>query len=270
MKILPKLAMAAMALWLPTQSLADAKETAGMLKLEYTDGREATFGVEEVNKVLRTVGVRVSTTALPKEALPILEASHTRATTEEEDAKLISAFELTREDLLAEIEAAGRKPTVENGGSLVTSEPDVAPYPKVYDMNKMDAGTRAWVQNRFGPLHINHSEDGVGIDEVMTVVSGGPWVWFFELPGNVTGKLTLGYVGLDGEAWRISYPGIRPHGGFLDPEFGLVVAYAHGPDQFTIHFDEENLAGSSLVGTNPWIDQSGDAPKLLDAPLNGN
>ncbi|UWQ32429.1 hypothetical protein K3555_18145 [Leisingera sp. M527] len=270
MKLLSKLAAAAAVLWLPAQGLAGAADTAGLLKLEYTDGRPTSLGVEDVNAVLNSVGVRVSTVAIPDEALPILEASRSRAITAEEEAQLISAFELTREDLLAEIAAAGRQPTVENGGSLTTSEPGVAPYPKVYDMNKMDAETRIWVHKKFGPLHINHAEDGTGIDEVMTVISGGPWVWFFELPGDVIGKLTLGHVGPEGEAWRISYPGIRPHGGFLNPEYGLVVAYAHGPEQFEIHFDADNVAGSRLNGTNAWIDFSGDKPVLLDTPLSGN
>lgn len=164
----------------------------------------------------------------------------------------------------------GREPVVENGGSLMTSEPDGAPYPKLYDMKAMDAGTRVWVQNKLGPLHINHTAEGVGIDEVMTIVSGGPWTWFVELPGDVVGKLTLGYVGLDSDAWRLSYPGLQPHGGFLDSESGLIVAYAHGPEQFTIHFDADNIAGSKLVGTNPWIDTSGETPELLDGPLEAN
>ncbi|PRZ42620.1 hypothetical protein [Tritonibacter scottomollicae] len=270
MKLLSKLAVAVAAFWLPAQGFAGAEDTAGILKLEYTDGRPASVGVEDVNTVLRSVGVRVSTVALPKQALPVLEASRSRAVTAEEEAQLISDFALSREDLLAEIAAAGREPTVENGGSLTTSEPGVAPYPKVYDMHKMNADTRVWVHKKFGPLHINHAEDGTGIDEVMTIVSGGPWVWFFELPGDVIGKLTLGHVGPEGEAWRISYPGIRPHGGFLDPEYGLVVAHAHGPEQFEIHFDADNIAGSRLNGTNAWIDISGDKPLLLDAPLTGN
>lgn len=270
MKLLSRLAVAAAVLWLPVQGLAGAEDTAGLLKLEYTDGRRATIGVEDVNTVLRSVGVRVSTIAIPAQALPVLEASRSRAITAEEEAQLISDFALSREDLLAEIAAAGREPTVENGGSLTTSEPGVAPYPKVYDMNKMDAATRVWVHKKFGPLHINHAEDGTGIDEVMTIVSGGPWVWFFELPDDVIGKLTLGHVGPEGEAWRISYPGIRPHGGFLDPEYGLVVAYAHGPEQFEIHFDADNIAGSRLNGTNAWIGMSGDKPVLLNTPLNGN
>ncbi|MBY6059544.1 hypothetical protein [Leisingera daeponensis] len=268
MKILSKIAVAVTAFWLPAQGFAEANETAGMLKLEYTDGREATIGVKEVNEVLRSIGVRVSTVPLKEEALPLLAASHTRSLTGEEASLLISHFELSREDLLAEIEAAGRQPTVENGGSLTTHEPGIAPYPKVYDMNAMDADTRVWVHGKFSPLHVNHTEEGIGIDEVMTIVSGGPWVWFFELPEDVIGKLTLGYVGLDGQAWRISYPGIKPHGGFLDPEYGLVVAYAHGPEQFIMHFDEENIAGSKLNGTNAWVDFSGGAPQLLDTPLS--
>ncbi|UWQ60602.1 hypothetical protein K3722_19460 (plasmid) [Leisingera caerulea] len=269
MKLLSKLAVAAAVLWLPSQGLAGAEDTAGLLKLEYTDGRAAAEGVENVNAVLRSVGVRVSTVAIPDQAVPVLEASRGRAITAEEEAQLISDFRLTRQDLLAEIKAAGRAPTVENGGSLTTSEPGVAPYPKVYDMNKMDADTRVWVHRKFGPLHINHAEDGTGIDEVMTIVSGGPWVWFFELPGDVIGKLTLGHVGPQGKAWRISYPGIKPHGGFLDPDYGLVVAYAHGPEQFEIHFEEDNIAGSRLNGTNAWIDMSGGKPVLLEAPLSG-
>ncbi|KUJ81203.1 hypothetical protein [Ruegeria profundi] len=270
MKLFSKLVMAAAVLCLPAQAFANPEDTAGVLKLEYTDGRAATFGVEDVNAVLQSVGVRVSTVAIPEQALPILEASHSRAITAEEEEQLISDFELTRADLLAEIKAAGRMPTVENGGSLTTFEEGMAPYPKIYDMNKMDAETRAWVHNKFGPLHVNHTDEGVGIDEVMTIVSGGPWVWFFELPGDVIGKLTLGYVGLDGEAWRISYPGIKPHGGFLDPEFGLVVAYAHGPEQFEMRFDADNIAGSRLNGTNAWIDTSGSKPLLLNTPLKTN
>ena len=98
----------------------------------------------------------------------------------------------------------------------------------------------------------------------MTIVSGGPWTWFFLLPDDVVGKLTLGHVGLDGPGWRISYPGLGPHGGYLDAEYGLVVAYAHGPENFVMRYVEPSVMGAELLGTNPWIDLSGDTPKLLD------
>ncbi|SLN76247.1 hypothetical protein [Ruegeria meonggei] len=128
MQILSKLAVGAMALWLSNQAIAGAQDTAGVLELAKNDGRATAVGIDGVNEVLRGVGVRVSTVAVPEEALPLLEASHSRAIAEEEAEALISHFELTRDDLLAQIEAAGRVPTVENGGFLITSEPGVAPW----------------------------------------------------------------------------------------------------------------------------------------------
>ncbi|AXN34853.1 hypothetical protein [Vibrio coralliilyticus] len=247
-----------------TQSVAKTMSTEGQLTLSYSDGRAPTQGVEKVNEVLKTIGVRVSTVSLPEEAKPILEISKKRALTKEESEKLISLFSLHRGDLLDQIEKAGRLPEAHRGGFLSTSEVGVAPYPKVYDMKAMTPEVMHFLQEKFGKLHVNSSEDGVGIDEVMTIVSGGPWTWFFVLPDNVIGKLTLSHVSLDGDAWRISYPGLVPHGGFLDAPYGLVVAYAHGPKNFVMRYEEPSVEGTETLGTNSWIDFSGDIPKLLD------
>lgn len=264
MKKLLSLALVSVSLLLPTQSFAEQSKTAGVLELAYSDGRPVTTGVEDVNKVLRTVGVRVSTLPLPDDAKPILEASKSRAITQEEADELISHFSLHRGQLLDEIHKAGRKPEAHRGGYLSTSEISVAPYPKVYDMRALSAEVKAFLQKKFGLLHVNSADNGVGIDEVMTIVSGGPWTWFFSLPDNVVGKLTLGHVGLEGKAWRISYPGLGPHGGYLDAEYGLVVAYAHGPKNFVMRYEEPSVEGAELLNTNPWIDFSGETPKLLD------
>jgi len=247
-----------------TSVIATPAETEGQLTLSYSDGRTATKGVDNVNAVLHTVGVRVSTLPLPEEATPILEASKTRAITQEESTKLISHFSLHRGQLLDQISKAGRKPEAHRGGFLQTGEEGLAPYPKVYDMNAMTPEVIAFLQEKFGKLHVNSADNGMGIDEVMTIVSGGPWTWFFLLPDNVIGKLTLGHVSIDGQAWRISYPGLVPHGGFLDPEYGLVVAYAHGPKNFVMRYEEPSVDGAELLGTNSWIDLTGKTPKLLD------
>ncbi len=232
------------------------------LKLSYSDGRPDTIGVDPVNSVLRSVGVRVSQVPLPESARPILKTSHSRALNAEETAKLISLFSLHRGQLLDEISKAGRKPEAHRGGFLSTSEGGNAPYPKVYDMRSMTPEAVAWVQDKFGRLHVNSADNGVGIDEVMTIVSGGPWIWFFALPNDVVCKLTLGHVRLDGQAWRISYPGLGPHGAFLDPEYGLVVAFAHGPQNFVIRYEEPSVEGTNLLNTNPWMDFTGKTPKL--------
>ena len=258
------LALCVLLLILPTHSFADTAQTTGELTLSYSDGKPATTGVENVNAVLREVGVRVSRVALPEAALPILQASQSRAINAEEASRLLSAFSLHRGQLLEEIEKAGRRPEVHRGGFLTTSESGVPPYPKVYDMKALSPEVKAQLQVKFGKLHVNSADNGVGIDEVMTIVSGGPWTWFFALPGDVVGKLILGHVGLDGPAWRISYPGLGPHGGYLDAEYGLVVAYAHGPENFVMRYVEPSVHSAEILGTNPWIDFSGVAPTLLE------
>ena len=258
------LVLYALLLILPTHSFADQDQTEGTIKLSYSDGSPATTGIGNINNILRSVGVRVSTVPLPEVASPILKTSQTRAITPEEADKLISHFSLHRGELLNQISKAGRKPEAHRGGYLSISEIDVPSYPKVYDMMAMTPEVKAYLQEKFGKLHVNSADNGMGIDEVMTIVSGGPWTWFFALPENVIGKLTLGHVGLAGQGWRISYPGLGPHGGFLDSEYGLVVAYAHGPKNFVMRYEEPSVKNTETLGTNSWIDFSGKTPKLLD------
>jgi hypothetical protein len=246
------------------QSMAKIISKESRLTLYYSDGRIPTQGVEKVNEVLKTIGVRVSTVPLPEEAKPILEASQKRAITKEESDNLMSLFSMHRGDLLEQIKKAGRVPESHRGGFLSTSEIGVAPYPKVYDMKAMTPEVMHYLQYKFGKLHVNSSDDGVGIEEVMTIVSGGPWTWFFVLPDNVVGKLTLEHVSLNDDAWRISYPGLVPHGGFFDAPYGLVVAYAHGPKNFVMRYEEPSVEGTETLGTNSWIDFNGDVPKLKD------
>jgi hypothetical protein len=232
--------------------------------LYYSDGSEPDYGVEAINRRLLEIGVRVSQVAIPKDAKPILRQSARRALSQEESDELTRHFHLGRRELLDEIRSAGRRPEMHRGGYLQTSELDVPPYPKVYDMKALDRETTAFLQRKFGKLHINSSEAGVGIDEVMTIVSGGPYTWFFVFEDNVVGKLHFGKVHEDGRAWRISYPGLVPHGGYFDAPHGLVVAYAHGPKHFVMRYADKSVEGHETLGDNPWIDFSKDEPVLLD------
>jgi hypothetical protein len=257
--IAPVMAVAAAA-----PGAASTHEGDGQLKLSYTDGRQATVGVDEVNQVLRSIGVRITRVSVPDDAAPIVVASTSRALTREESMRLLSLFQLDREQLLEEIRLAGRQPGAHRGGFLSTSEIGVAPYPKVYDLKALPPADLQFAQEKFGKLHVNSSEDGVGIDEVMTVVSGGPWTWFFRLPDGVVAKLSLGAVRIGGLAWRLSYPGLVPHGAFLDADHGLIVAHAHGPRNFVLRYEDPSIDGAELLGANPWIDFSGEAPKLRD------
>ena len=263
-KKVTNLLASAMFVLLSANSYADKFETQGLLKLSYSDGRTVTTGLNNVNAVLTQVGVRVSEVALPKAASSILKTSQTRAINAEETKELLSIFSLHRGELLDQITKAGREPATHRGGFLSTSEVGVAPYPKVYDMKALTPEVTAYLQEKFGKLHVNSAENGTGIDEVMSIVSGGPWTWFFLLPNDVIGKLALGYVGLDGLGWRISYPGLVPHGGYFDSEYGLVVAHAHGPKNFVMRYEDPSVEGAEVLGTNSWVDLSGEIPRLLD------
>lgn len=238
----------------------------GHLALHFSDGKSAAIGTEAVNVRLREIGVRVTQVAIPEAARPILQASRTRAVTSDEAQALLRHFHLGRRELLQEIEAAGRKPEMHRGGWLQTSEQGVPPYPKVYDMMSLDPETTAYLQVKFGKLHVNSSEAGVGIDEVMTIVSGGPYTWFFVLSDGVVGKLRLGIVPDGGKAWRISYPGLVPHGGYFDARHGLVIAHAHGPEQFVMRYEDPSVEHADTLNGNPWIDFTTNPPALLDRP----
>ena len=248
--------------------LADSQSssTDTRIALYYSDESEPSFGIDSVNESLMRVGVRVSEVAIPIEARPILEASVSRAVTESEANQLIELFYLGRRELLSEIVNAGRAPEMHRGGYLQTSEEGVAPYPKVYDMMSLDRETEVFLQHKFGKLHVNSSEAGVGIDEVMTIVSGGPYTWFFVFQDGVVGKLRFGEVLDGGKAWRISYPGLVPHGGYFDAPNGLVVAYAHGPKHFVMRYDDDSVKGYETLGENPWIDFTISEPELLTEP----
>lgn len=247
-----------------------ATDGEGFLALHFSDGTPTVEGLEAVNARLREIGVRVSEVAIPEAVQPILEASRKRAVTTAQSESLLRHFHLGRRELVDEIVRAGREPEMHRGGHLATSEPGVPPYPKVYDMKALDEKTTAFLQEKFGKLHVNSSEAGVGIDEVMTIVSGGPYTWFFVFDGGVVGKLRFGSVSGKGKAWRISYPGLVPHGGFFDAEHGLVVAFAHGPEHFVMRYEDPSVDGFETLGGNPWIDFSARPPRLLERPQPGS
>ena len=254
-----------------TASIAVARnvpaiDAENFIALYYSDGSAPTVGLDEVNRKLGEVGVHVSQVPIPEDAIPMLRASRTRAVTTKEADELLRRFPLGRRELLAEIARAGRTPAMPRGGFLQTREPGVAPYPKVYDMRSMDDATTKFIQRKFGRLHVNSSDAGVGIDEVMTIISGGPYTWFFVFKGDVVGKLRFGIVGDGNKAWRISYPGLVPHGGYFDARHGLVVAYAHGPESFVMRYEDPSVEGAATLNDNPWIDFDVDGPRLLYQP----
>lgn len=226
------------------------------VQLNFSDGRPGLSDLAAVNNVLESVGVRLSRIELPIEARPVLEASAKAPLSDAEKARLLELFSLSRLDVLEQIRAAGRQPSVPGGGSMSSGEVGVPPYPKVYDLKSMQPQDRLAARNKFGRLHINSTDDGVGVDEVMTLVAGGPWTWYFLLKDNAVVELRMSRVQPADQGWRLSYPGLTPHGGLFHAEDGLCIAYITGPEVWTMRYDAPGLAESRMLGKNPWIDFS--------------
>lgn len=233
------------------------------VRLSFSDGRHDAVGLDAVNDQLLKVGVRISEVPVPAQASSVIETSRTRGLNEAEQKELLSIFSLDRAAFLDIVSQAGRKPAVEGGGELSISEQDVPPYPKVYDMKALDRETVAFLMRKFGRLHVNSANSGEGIDEVMTIVSGGPYTWFFVLKDHVVGKVRFSDVRPGQPAWRISYPGLGPHGGYFDAAHGLVVANAHGPKIFVMRYEAPGVAAAERLNDNPWIDFTVNPPRLL-------
>lgn len=233
-----------------------------IVSLKFSDGRADVVGIENVNEALKPIGIHVQTIDIPQSAKPILEASHTRALTKPEQNELISIFSLDQAQLLEQVKLAGRTPAV-TGGGVLTEETGVGPYPKVYDMKALYQKTHKAVLEKYGRMHVNSADDGTDVDEVMTVVAGGPFRWGFTMKDGSIARFQVDEVSLDDQAVRVSYHGLGMHAGIMDAKQGLIVAYAHGPKEFTMRY-EANVPHAELLGTNPWIDFSGEMPVVLE------
>lgn len=124
-------------------SIAAAPATAhaggNPVTLSHLDGRPAEMGIENVNRQLRQIGARISEVPIPPDASPILEASRTRAISDNETEQIGALFTMHRGQLLQEVSNAGRQPEARRGGYLSTSEIGDAPYPKIFDMKAIPA-----------------------------------------------------------------------------------------------------------------------------------
>ena len=205
-------------------------------------------GLDAVNAVLSTVGVSIRDIASVLDHSELDEA--TAATFHDlrnksrggavlhprlEAPLLLEYYKMSRR---AQIEEActfsGREAAVTGGGSLTTEEMTAPPYPKVYDLASMGPPeTRGDVYRKFGTLHVNKTIEGVGVDEVMMILSSSSVLtWFFQnSKGNGVLKLLIPRIGNinNTQGLCLSYPGLTPHGACLEPSTGIIVASITGP-----------------------------------------
>ena len=222
-------------------------------RLKFSDGRPDLVKLSEINEVLKSVGVRLIRIEVPKESIPLLEASLKALLTEEEKARVLKTFSLSREAMIEQARGAGREPVIAGGGSMSTGEAGVAPYPKVYDLKAMGSQDRLNARNKFGRLHVNATDAMLGVDEVMTLPVGGPWTWYFQLKNQLVVELQMDRIAPGEPGWRLSYPGLTPHGAYFHSKEGLCIAYITGPQMWTMRYEAPTLTGADMLGKNPWI-----------------
>jgi hypothetical protein len=238
-------------------SQGGTKNEFGYPTLSFSDNRHDVTILGDINSALRTVGVYIGQVKIPNEAVEILQNSALRELNEAECSKILNIFVLNRSDIINQIKITGREPVVPGGGSLTTSEENMPSYPKIYDLKTLNDSDRLYVQNKFGALHSNYNEEGIGVDEIMTVLSGGPWTWFFSLDDNeLVAKLTIPRINPTLGGWKLNYPGMLPHGALIDALDGICVAQVCGSQTWAMHYEPNDVCRASILGKNPWISLS--------------
>lgn len=202
-------------------------------RLDLHDGRTVT-GVDDANVELAAFGTRVwpiDLSAAPVDVRGLLPRPELSST---ESITVRDWFLLPRLRLLELIAAAGRQPTVPNGGQLSTL--DVAndvTYPQLY---VIEPGVD---YRRFDRLHVNASDDGTELDEVMSILSGGGVRLVQRLEDGIESTLHLG-CDSDDTGWCVSYGG-HPHiGSFTGARPGTkVLVQAIGPARWQARYVDD-------------------------------
>ena len=202
------------------------------LEIEGTDVSWST--VAEIQEELRQIGIGVWPLPLdgvPADIRPMLRQD---SLTEAETARIRDHFLLPRERLLELIADSGRTPNVPGGGALVTSVANQGyGYPQLWVVQGDVDYTR------FDRFHVNVSDAGVGVDEVLQMVSGEGVIVRAEQPDGRVYNLRLDCPS-DEACWMFCYDAGRSHIGSLSsatPGTKLVVQ-AIGPPEWSLRYTD--------------------------------
>ena len=156
------------------------------IRLEFSDGHLPLTDVAEINVALAEIGTGVWPLDLSGEPDDIRRLLGQPTLTEAEAERMRKHFLLPRERLLEIIAVAGRKPNVPGGGELTTWVSNHGySYPQLWIVQGDEDYTR------FDRFHVNVSEDGIGVDEVLQMLWGGGLVIHHLLPSGVTLTMSL-------------------------------------------------------------------------------
>lgn len=204
------------------------------IRLEFSDNRAPLTTVASINTALSEIGTGVWPLDLSGIPGDVQQHLMQPTLTDVEAERLRTYFLLPRQRLLEIIAAAGREPHVANGGALTTSvaNHDYA-YPQLWVV------TSEVDYTRFDRFHVNIADDGIGVDEVLQVLTGGGVVIRTRQPSGVTLTLRLDCPSADC-GWLVTYDGGKPHMGSLSSaRLGTkVMVQAIGPARWSLRYIE--------------------------------
>jgi hypothetical protein len=203
------------------------------IELEFSDGRPSLTAAADVNAALGEVGAGVWRLDLTGASDDVRDLLRRRTLSDAEALRVRSHFLLPRERLLEIIAAAGRTPNVPGGGALSTTVTNEGySYPQLW----MVQGPVDF--SRFDRLHINISDDGIGVDEVLQFLSGAGVVIHLQTPRGALLTLRLDCPD-EGSGWLLTYDGGKPHiGSLAGATVGAkLLAQVIGPPRWAIRYD---------------------------------
>ncbi|MGI9533944.1 MAG: hypothetical protein ACR2NW_03245 [Thermodesulfobacteriota bacterium] len=202
------------------------------LRLEYPDDRKPLYSLDDINSELAVIGTKIWTLDLKDISVELKTLLKKTVLTDEERSKVMEHFLLPMDKLLKIVEKAGRTPNIEGGGELSTTVTTHGySYPQLYLVEEGVDYTR------FDRLHYNESKDGVGIDEILQLISGGDFVMHQLMPNKSVLKVFFRCPD-ENTGWLITYDGKTPHIGSLSSsDVGTkLVVQAIGPKEWDMNY----------------------------------
>lgn len=205
------------------------------IKIKVADEVPVSLSVADSNEALSAWGIRLWPMDLSHVSDEIQTLLHQEDLTENEIERVKAHFLLSRERLVELISAARKQPHVPGGGELRT-----------YDATHGYYYPQLWVvqrdldYSRFDRFHVNMSDDGTAVDEVMQMLSGSGIV--IQHRSSSHGLVTL-YLDCpkDDAGWMITYSGGEPHIGSASraaPGTKILVQVI-GPASWTMRYEND-------------------------------
>ncbi|MGI9259263.1 MAG: hypothetical protein ACR2QQ_10535 [Gammaproteobacteria bacterium] len=205
------------------------------IELEIEGTGERLSALPDIQAELSQIGVGVWPLLLEDVPEDLRRLLNQENLTDAETTRLRDYFLLSRERLLEIVAASGRTPNVPGGGALETTVLNQGySYPQLWEVqNGVD-------YTRFDRFHVNVSDDGIGVDEVLQMVSGEGVVVRVRQPNGTVHNLRLDCPN-DSACWMFSYDAGQSHVGSLSsatPGTKLVVQ-AFGPTEWALRYTDE-------------------------------